>query len=278
MSKIAIFGDVSAQYDPFYAGLVALGVTEDLKIPEDLTIIQVGDLVHKGPDSDKVVAMVATLIENNPDQWIQLFGNHEGQYLGGPEFWSEDPDLSTIETIRYWRVDKKAKMAVGLVDLDTDEKLLVTHAGLTPSFWHKHCLRSREMSIVVEHLNELAPTLRFKPGIMLNGEPIHEASPAWAHCIAEVYVPWLQAQVANISMPFSQVHGHTTPYFWGQGSWGRNAPEKVIKRTELDFDKRHSFTTLDKKTRFISTDPGFGKFTSVEAMSPFIIENGEILA
>lgn len=50
-------------------------------------ICQVGDLIHKGPDSSAVVALVDQIIDSNPGRWVQLLGNHEAQYLsGGTQF------------------------------------------------------------------------------------------------------------------------------------------------------------------------------------------------
>jgi len=44
-----------------------------------------------------VLAIVDGYLRRQPDQWIQLVGNHEGQYLpGGTRFWPEE--LSPIDS------------------------------------------------------------------------------------------------------------------------------------------------------------------------------------
>ena len=52
-------------------------------VPEGLAIIQVGDLVHKGPDSGECFALADRFLVSSPGRWVQLVGNHEAQYLGG---------------------------------------------------------------------------------------------------------------------------------------------------------------------------------------------------
>jgi hypothetical protein len=87
---------------------------KDGLLPPDLVVIQVGDLVDRGPDSSGVLDVVARMLAEQPLQWIQLVGNHEAQYLpGGALFW-RDP----------------------LASADGDE-LLLTHAGLTLAGWQE---------------------------------------------------------------------------------------------------------------------------------------------
>ncbi|MGO9028167.1 MAG: hypothetical protein ACLQOZ_06025 [Acidimicrobiales bacterium] len=53
--------------------MAALGADLDHGIvPEGLAIIQVGDLVHKGPDSEGCVALVERFLLNSPGRWVQL--------------------------------------------------------------------------------------------------------------------------------------------------------------------------------------------------------------
>ncbi|WFE98601.1 metallophosphoesterase [Micromonospora sp. WMMD964] len=44
-------------------------------------VIQVGDLIDRGPDSAGVLAFVWQRLADSR-RWIQLIGNHESQYLG----------------------------------------------------------------------------------------------------------------------------------------------------------------------------------------------------
>jgi hypothetical protein len=73
-------GDVQGHADALEAALAAAGV--DLSggtIPGDVPIVQVGDLVHRGPDCDTVISLVDRFIRL--PNWVQLIGNHEGTYL-----------------------------------------------------------------------------------------------------------------------------------------------------------------------------------------------------
>src|SRR5580704_8864056 len=104
-------------------------------IPDDLVVVQVGDLVHRGPDSTGVVALVDRMMSASPGQWVQLIGNHEAQEgLGGPDFWHEPLSPGLRSDLRRWVDGNQARLAVAL---DTVEygPVLVTHAGLTRHKW-----------------------------------------------------------------------------------------------------------------------------------------------
>ncbi len=73
--RIAVLGDASGWLSPTLAALRGLGVQVDLdrfSWPDDLVVVHVGDLVHKGPDSDDLVAWVDAVMERVGDRWIQL--------------------------------------------------------------------------------------------------------------------------------------------------------------------------------------------------------------
>ena len=103
-SRLAVIGDVGGHLDSLVAQLNVLGVdVEERLVPPELVVCQVGDLVHKGPESAAVVALVDELMARNPDRWIQLLGNHEAQYLPDcQQFWTPTVDEKTAETIRRW--------------------------------------------------------------------------------------------------------------------------------------------------------------------------------
>ena len=55
--RVAVVGDVAGHLDELRTELRRLGADGGTgRLPDDLTIIQVGDLVHRGPASDAVVA------------------------------------------------------------------------------------------------------------------------------------------------------------------------------------------------------------------------------
>src|SRR6266511_2602052 len=78
MTRIAVLGDLSGHLAPFVQALGELGVdVAAARVPDDLVVVQVGDLVHKGPDSDTIVALVDRLLDANPGRYLQLLVNHE---------------------------------------------------------------------------------------------------------------------------------------------------------------------------------------------------------
>jgi hypothetical protein len=76
MSTVMIIGDVGG----CSAHLAA--AVEPVLDDADTVVIQVGDLIDRGPDSPGVLALVGRRLDLAPDRWIQLVGNHESQYLG----------------------------------------------------------------------------------------------------------------------------------------------------------------------------------------------------
>src|ERR1700755_2285929 len=82
MGRVAVIGDVGGHLLELEAALASLGATGgDHRLPDDLTVVQVGDLIDRGPDSAGVLDLVDRYLDNQPAQWVQLIGNHEAQYL-----------------------------------------------------------------------------------------------------------------------------------------------------------------------------------------------------
>lgn len=267
--KIAIFGDTGGHYNQLYNGLRAIGLDSDNVLPEDLTVIHVGDLVHKGPDSELIISFVNDIMKVNPGQWIQLVGNHEAQYLGGPVFWGDFIDEGAQKTLHRWWNTKKIRTAVAVRDYDHDEDLLVTHAGLAPNFWEAYCHNETHPAQVAAYINSWKIDLQFVPGAMLSGEPRGNGGPVWAHAIDEIYLPWLKTD----QVPFSQVHGHTTAFWWSKGHWGAT-PKDIRKHFTLDKENNISTFNVNGK-RIICVDPGFSRYTSIEAQ-PSLLFKGDI--
>src|SRR5699024_8651761 len=72
--------------------LVRLGAdSRTLRLPSDLHVVQLGDLIHRGPDTHGVLQLVDTILQSQPSQWTQLIGNHEAQYLHRSMFLWDDP-------------------------------------------------------------------------------------------------------------------------------------------------------------------------------------------
>jgi len=51
---------------------VSLGADRNTyELPHDLVIVQVGDLVHQGPDAEGVMHLVQQISDHQPAQWIR---------------------------------------------------------------------------------------------------------------------------------------------------------------------------------------------------------------
>src|SRR6266536_282588 len=158
MTRIAVLGDLSGHLAPFVQALGELGVdVAAARVPDDLVVVQVGDLVHKGPDSDTIVALVDRLLDANPGRYLQLLGNHEDQYLGGQRFYEHTPLAGgTIATLRRWRASGRLRVAAALRTA-SGESYLVTHAGLTRLNFLHH-IGSEDAGQAAEVLNGLLET------------------------------------------------------------------------------------------------------------------------
>lgn len=258
-TRIAVIGDVGGHLAELRRELVRLGADEETgELPTDLTIVQVGDLVHRGPDSAGVVRLVDRHLRGRPGQWIQLVGNHEAQYLTAPAFhWPERLDKESADTVRAWWSDGLMQVAVVVSDAD-DRDVLVTHAGLTAGYWRQVLGAPIDAVRAAEALNVLIgdhDAVVFRPGQMLTGRgPDLAAGPLWAAAATELVPGWLGA-----GLPFSQLHGHTTLYAWDEHRF--TAREEIARRTTLDEPARHESTKLGA-ARIIGIDPGHGRVAS----------------
>ena len=134
--RVAVLGDVGGHADELRRALVSLGAdASTLALPPDLTVVQVGDLIHRGPDSPGVIEIVRQVLIAQPRQWVQLAGNHEAQYLTPPKFhWPERLPEDDLETLFEWWGHRRMRVAAA-IDVGSDADFLVTHAGLTEGFW-----------------------------------------------------------------------------------------------------------------------------------------------
>lgn len=277
--RIALLGDVGGHYDVLVRALHSLGVDVATHwIPPDLTVVQVGDLVHRGPASAEIVALVDTFLTQDawwreakaPVQWIQLWGNHEGHHIGGPQF--GDPhrpyevDDTTADTLARWYDDKLVKTAVAIRGEQGD--ILVTHAGMSRPYWEHKLDQPPTAKAVATTLNRLSLQETFCAGAMLGENRI--AGVVWAECVSEVYISWTRAE-----MPFHQVHGHTSPYWWNADRWSLGRFDHFLRdHVRIDKTRRHSTATFGDK-HIYGIDPGLGAYGNAE-LGPFIV-HGTVL-
>ena len=238
--RVAVIGDVGGHVDELRRELRALGASETGVLPDDLVVIQVGDLVHRGPDSEAVVRLVNYYLNAYPGQWIQLVGNHEALYLRPNSFlWEDRIGYLEQRILKKWWADGKLHAAVAVET--GDEDFLVTHAGVTEQFWREHLLAPGTARQAARRINSLArtgcPTL-YGGGAML-GPSNPMAGPLWASRNDELVPGW-----EGTTLPFSQVHGHS-------GSHG----ESDHPTTTYD-ERLHHEETRFPGGRLIGVDPG----------------------
>ena len=252
--RVAVIGDVGGHLDELVAELRRLGADPATgALPPDLVVIQVGDLVHRGPRSVAVVELVDRYLTEVPDQWLQLVGNHEAQYLREPAFsWPEELPAGTAATLRRWWDSGQLRVAAAVVS--RGESFLVTHAGLTAGFWRTVLDADGDVRQAVAGLNALPRGRRdvvFRAGELLGRRRSSAAGPLWAVASTELVPSW-----ADTKMPFSQVHGHTSVYDWTERRL-RGGPE-LTATTEVDEEAKHTVVTL-RGGRIIGVDPGHGE-------------------
>lgn len=274
MGDIYIFGDIGGHYVPFMKALDKIGVeTSDASIPKGTTIIQVGDLVHRGPRSDELVEWVDAAINQsawNPDtqgRWVQLFGNHEGHHIGGPKFsqtvkgqhveWELGSDAEKI--LKKWWGSDQAQMACAIRRTDTEKprEMLVTHAGLAFQTWagigFPKGARNTAVTLNAQHVK-----LAFAPGWLLggymksSGGNMQPPGVAWASAAKEVYPSLLSRH-----MGFDQVHGHSTLYNWFSQDW--YCDSDISLGIERWGAKRFTRWTTPFNEKLYCIDQGLGK-------------------
>lgn len=266
-----VFGDTGGHGKQLLSSLFEIGLDEDsLKLPEDVRIVHLGDLIHKGPDSNKLVHFVNEIMTINPGGWVQLLGNHELQHIPGtPKFWRCNCDLHTVTTLNSWLDSGGAKIAWALDDFtsiefvdgesrnSTPNGVLFSHSGMTQPFW-KEMGASHSALETAKSTNSAPISVSSRPGVMLQDlslpkDRIQRPGPAWALAHDEVFPTWTET-----SMPFVQVHGHSTAFVWPSQAWYSNVSKLFRDTTELHPGKRVSVTKL-AESFLIGLDPGFEK-------------------
>ncbi|WP_433719779.1 metallophosphoesterase [Actinoplanes sp. CA-051413] len=251
MTRVVVVGDVGgcARHLADAVG----GLTRD----EDTVIVQVGDLVDRGPDSSGVLAFVAERLADAPARWIQLIGNHESQYLGGDVFWPEPLAESDAALLRGWWLRDQLRVATALRTAEGEEFLL-THAALTVGAW-------QELGAPVT-AGTAADLLNTRPDQLL----WHDRGPLWAEAGPDVYESWLHAAEPP---PFSQLHGHSSIVDFRHRAW--LCGERIRQRSTVDWTARHTFTRIGG-ARFVGVDPKHGR-AGAPQWAPLVFEDATLI-
>ncbi|SJM69610.1 hypothetical protein FM112_14325 [Gulosibacter sp. 10] len=235
--------------------------------PEGLHVVQVGDLVHRGPDSLGVVLLVDRLLARGV--WTQLVGNHEQLYVDRRVFdWAETVEAAASEALRAWWGE--GWMVPGAAVEAADGDWLLTHGGLTRGFWEQGLWRpSRARDALAPLAEARADGALWFPGSMLTGRADENAGPVWAEAGVEVYPSWKRAETP---MPFHQAHGHSTAFLWDREQW--RAERWILPDLSLDVASRHvTFTNGDR--RIVGIDPGHGR-APAPAWAPLILRDARV--
>jgi hypothetical protein len=251
-SRVAVIGDVAGHLDELVGELARLGADPDTgRLPPDLVVVQVGDLVHRGPESAAVVALVDRYLSEQPGQWYQLVGNHEAQYLREPAFsWPEELPQDAVATLRRWWDSGQLRVATAIAT--RGESFLVTHAGLTAGFWRSVLdapADARQAAVALNALPRGRSHVVFRAGELLGRRRDQSAGPLWAVASSELVPSWQDA-----AMPFSQVHGHTSVYDWAEQRFCAG-PATIPEQTVLDREAKHAVVSV-RGGRIIGVDPG----------------------
>lgn len=263
MGRLAVIGDVGGHRDQLRWALDWLGAENGL-LPPDLVVIQVGDLVDRGPDSAGVLDVVAGMLAEQPLQWIQLTGNHEAQYLpGGRLFWRDPLAAADVDRLCAWWANGSLRVAAAAQTADGDE-LLLTHAGLTLAGWQR-LGKPMSAAVTAALLNE-RPDLIWEAGD--HGRD-GQAGPLWAESGAALHEPWMGHHGI---VPFGQIHGHSTIVHFDDRRW--RCTGRVRQRATVDWDARHVRVRVGARP-FIGIDPGHGK-RGAAGWRPLVLDNAHL--
>lgn len=279
----AVFGDVGGHYPVFLRALNRLGIhvagDSAYLIPENLTIIQLGDLVHKGGYSRELIRLVDFLMKknnSNPDAgtWIQLVGNHESQYIpGAPTFWPQEVNAKGIKTINQWWQDGSIRLHY-VIPQSEGKDFVISHAGISRFLYMKglasniHSMSTETFYGYIESLQPKRMKEAAKAGWMLYGKLSSNAGIFWAETVQEVYETW-----RGLESPFHQIHGHVTPFSWDAEAFYPSVPDAIQTEIVLDTEKRHSIWEHNG-VKFYGIDPGFDKNARSEITPLILTHNG----
>lgn len=282
MGRVAIFGDMHGNADELDAQLQRLGMDPRTRtLPSDLTVVQVGDLIHRGLQNREILELVDGIMRNQPGQWLQLIGNHEAQYVYEALFeWDAPLERDEADYLHRWFEEGLLVPAAATTTAGGSDAL-VTHAGLVYDVWKVIIGRPRTAVEAAERINagvsHEVPWL-WQPGEMLYGMPHRMVGPLWAAAGPELYTSWLQAEAQDVPAPFAQVHGHSSMYIWpskwtdgGVREFGNpHTHAKLRQRLSLETNLRHTKIQLAGST-IIGVDVGHGK-RPAESWGPLVFE------
>lgn len=244
--KYFVAGDSSGWLDPLENALNKIDASlKDSFVPNDITIVHVGDLVRKGPDSDILIDLLDKIMREK-NNWIQLIGNHESHFLTQQKFGHWSMSNRSIKMLK----DLYKEGFLNLAWSEGDN--LVTHGGISHGFWRKLNYPGSALE-AVKRIESLSLKEANQAGMML-GESHSLAGPLWVSCQLELYPSWV-----NKKSPFIQIHGHTTPYNYFRDSfWQGYDLEWFVK---VNKNARHCYSEVSDN-QFVAIDPSLNERSS----------------
>jgi hypothetical protein len=270
VARVVVIGDIGGHPDQLRVALVGVGAEgEPLRLPSDVTVVQVGDLIDRGPDSSGVLTLVRGLLERQPAQWVQLAGNHEGQYLpGGSRFWEESMAAADVALLASWWERGLMNVAAAVRSGDGDE-LLITHAGLTVGAWQA-LGEPMTATSAAWLLNQRPPVIWHGGEAAVN----RSAGPLWAEAGWELHEPWLEYHASGELVPFGQIHGHSALVRYADQTW--RAPGRVRQRASVDWAARQVRVRVGGRV-FVGVDPKHGRH-GAPAWQPLVLDEAEVIS
>jgi hypothetical protein len=264
---VVVVGDVGGHPAPLRAGLAAVGVDVD-DLPADTVVVQVGDLVDRGPDSTGALRLVQAVLDRQPAQWVQLLGNHESQYVpGGLSFWPERLSTEDAGRLRTWWEDGQLAVAAAIV-VEGGREYLLSHAGLTVPAW-QDLGEPATAAEAARLLNERPDWLLWRGG--LTDVTGRGPGPLWADAGWDLYEPWLRHRGP---VPFGQIHGHSSIVSYSRREW--RCPGRVRLRAAVDWTQRHTRLRIGGHA-FHGVDPKHGR-GGAPAWRPLVLEDATLVA
>ncbi|WP_232662631.1 metallophosphoesterase [Pseudonocardia sp. TRM90224] len=278
MSRVAVIGDVGGHLNLLVTALRELGATvegDGVTLPDDLVVIQVGDLVHRGPDSPGVLRLVDRALREQPRQWIQLVGNHEQLYVDRPVFrWPEPIGADDAELLRRWWASGRMRPAAAFVD-GGGREWLVVHGGVTAEFWRDVLRRPQGAPAAAAAVTALATSgdMRFwAPGVKLDGQVNRWSGPVWAAAGPELYASWLaRLTEKGTAPPFAQVHGHSQAAPWDPARF----PAAFTGVLTVDRAARHQWCDVGG-VPLVGVDPVHGS-QGAASWRPLVFDGATVL-
>jgi hypothetical protein len=229
-TRMAIVADVHGDLALFKRLLDDAGVNVALThVPEDVVVVQIGDLIGTGPQPTECVRLADALMRKNEGRFIQLWGNHEAMVLfHRGECPPDAPDAAVAVLEEWWR-GKRPLVAMAIRDAALGSTL-ITHAGVTPLFWKE--IGAESAAATAHTLNQLVGAgdlMPFRQGRLWTREARRDVGPIWAEVNQELYLPWIE-YAASDPLPFSQIHGHASPWHAPADAFWPGTPESVSAR------------------------------------------------